>query len=58
MVTGAIAPARVNGVMTVAWLRAAYSMMPVHIGSSRRNGDDVLMTEYTMVLSSISSSVS
>ncbi len=33
-VTGAIAPASVNGVITTAWLRAEYCRMPSSIGSS------------------------
>jgi hypothetical protein len=43
-VTGAIAPARVNGVMTTTWLRDEYSIIPCSIGVSRRSGEDELIT--------------
>ena len=43
-VTGAIAPARVNGVMQMTWFRADISRMPWSIGVSSRSGDDELMT--------------
>jgi hypothetical protein len=42
-VTGAIAPARVNGVITTAWLRDEYCRMPSSIGSSNRSGELALM---------------
>ena len=45
MVTGAIAPARVKGVMMMTWPRALISMMPVSIGASSRSGEDELITE-------------
>ena len=43
-VTGAMAPARVNGVITMTWLRLENSMIPCSIGVSRRNGELELMT--------------
>ena len=43
-VTGAIAPASVNGVMQITWFRAEYSRIPWSIGVSSRSGDDELMT--------------
>ena len=43
IVTGAIAPARVNGVITTHWLRRAISMIPCNIGSSSRSGELELM---------------
>ena len=46
-VTGAIAPASVNGVMTTTWLRDDISRMPWSIGVSSRSGDDELMTVKT-----------
>ena len=44
-VTGAIAPARVNGVMTMHWLRADISWMPWSITVSYRSGVLALITE-------------
>jgi hypothetical protein len=38
-VTGAIAPANVNGVMHTTWLRSAKAMMPCSIGASSRSGE-------------------
>jgi hypothetical protein len=38
-VTGAIAPAKVKGVTTQAWLRRVISMMPIAIGLSSLNGE-------------------
>ena len=38
-VTGAIAPASVNGVITMTWLRAENSRIPWHIGTSSRSGE-------------------
>ena len=38
-VTGAIAPASVNGVTTTTWLRAEYCRIPSSIGVSRRSGE-------------------
>ena len=38
-VTGAIAPARVNGVTTTTWLRAEYCRIPSSMGVSRRSGE-------------------
>ena len=46
-VIGAIAPANVNGVMMMIWLRDENSIMPCNIGMSRRNGEDELMIENT-----------
>ena len=45
MVTGAIAPASVKGVITVGWPASAKSMMPSAIGVSSCNGEFVLMIE-------------
>src|SRR5580704_13131932 len=42
-VTGAIAPARVNGVMMSTWPAAAKSMMPSAMGMSSCKGEFVLM---------------
>ena len=42
-VTGAMAPARVNGVMMSTWPAAAKSMMPSAIGMSSCSGELVLM---------------
>ncbi|CAB4699067.1 unannotated protein [freshwater metagenome] len=57
-VTGAIAPAKVNGVSTTIWLRDENSMMPCSIGMSRRNGELVLMTvKIDGSRSSVSSSI-
>ena len=44
-VIGAIAPASVNGVITIIWLRADIWMMPSSIGWSYRSGDDALMID-------------
>ena len=38
-----MAPASVKGVSTTTWLRLAIWMMPSHIGSSSRSGEDELM---------------
>ena len=46
-VTGAIAPASVNGVMHTTWLCAANSMIPWSIGASRRSGELELTTVKT-----------
>ena len=46
-VTGAIAPASVNGVMHTIWLRSAKAMTPCDIGVSRRSGELVLTTVNT-----------
>ena len=43
IVTGAIAPASVNGVITMIWLRRDISIMPCSIGSSSRSGEEELM---------------
>ncbi len=43
-VTGAIAPASVNGVSTTTWLRRAICNTPSSIGVSSRSGEDELMT--------------
>ena len=45
IVTGAIAPASVNGVSMMIWLRDDISMMPCSIGVSSRSGDELLMME-------------
>src|SRR5262249_6212001 len=42
-VTGVIAPARGNGVATMAWPAAAIAIRPSLIGPSRRSGEFVLM---------------
>ena len=42
-VTGAMAPASVNGVTTTTWLADDISMMPCSIGPSYRSGEDALM---------------
>ena len=44
IVTGAIAPASVNGVMIVGWPAAAKSIIPSDIGMSSCSGELVLMT--------------
>ena len=46
-VIGAIAPDRVNGVITISWLRDANSIMPCNIGRSRRSGEEELTTVNT-----------
>jgi hypothetical protein len=46
-VTGAIAPASVNGVMQTTWLCFANSMIPWSIGASRRSGELELTTVKT-----------
>ena len=46
-VTGAIAPASVNGVMHTTWLWAANSMIPWSIGASSRSGELELTTVKT-----------
>jgi hypothetical protein len=43
-VTGAIAPARVNGVTTESWPAAAKSISPMHMGMSSWRGELLLMT--------------
>ena len=43
-VTGAMAPARVNGVITDTWPALAKSMMPWHMGMSSWRGELVLIT--------------
>ncbi len=56
--TGAIAPARVKGVITTGWLRCAIWMMPSSIGVSMRSGELELMTVKTEgSRSSVSSSM-
>ena len=45
MVTGAMAPASVNGVKMMIWLRADISMMPCSIGVSSLSGEELLITE-------------
>ena len=44
IVTGAMAPASVKGVITETWLAAAKSMIPLHIAMSSWRGEFVLMT--------------
>jgi hypothetical protein len=56
-VTGAIAPASVNGVMHTTWLRSANAMIPCSIGASRRNGEDEFTTVNTDGSSSSCSSL-
>jgi hypothetical protein len=51
-VTGAIAPASVNGVMQTTWLRSANAMIPCSIGKSSRSGE----LEFTTVNTDGSSS--
>ena len=46
-VTGAIAPASVNGVMHTIWPRRANSMIPWSIGASSRSGELELTTVNT-----------
>ena len=43
-VIGAMAPAKVKGVMMTGWLCCANSIMPCDIGTSRRSGEFELMT--------------
>ena len=45
IVTGAIAPAKVNGVIMMSWFRADISWMPWSITVSYRSGVLALMTE-------------
>ena len=46
-VIGAIAPASVNGVITIGWLCRANSIIPCDIGVSRRSGEFELTTVKT-----------
>ena len=45
MVTGDIAPIRMNGVSTTAWLASAYSKSESSIRSSQRSGELQLISE-------------
>ena len=45
MVTGDIAPIRMNGVRTTAWLASAYSNSESSIRSSQRSGELQLISE-------------
>jgi hypothetical protein len=55
MVTGDIAPIRMNGVRTTAWLAAEYSNCASSIRSSQRSGELQLISEIVAGVSSIAS---
>ena len=53
MVTGDIAPIRMNGVSTTGWLAAEYSNCASSIRSSQRSGELQLISEIEAGVSSI-----
>ena len=53
MVTGDIAPIRMNGVRTTGWLAAEYSNCDSSIRSSQRSGELQLISEMIAGVSSI-----
>ena len=55
MVTGDIAPIRMNGVSTTGWLAAEYSNCDSSIRSSQRSGELQLISEISAGVSSIDS---
>ena len=55
MVTGDIAPIRMNGVSTTGWLAAVYSNCDSSIRSSQRSGELQLISEIVAGVSSMAS---